>query len=311
MYESRTAAPVLSCAIVTYQTRDMLRDCILSVKEDCGRSGIPCRIVVVDNASTDGTMEMLRTEFPDVVAIGNSENLGFSKALNQSIRAGMDSKYVLMLNSDIKVLQGAVGTMFRYLEAHPDVSGVIGPLLNADLTRQKQRTTIVRILPKRKDESRPFQVTFSGNTFHMVRSDALRDVGLFDESYFFFNEDLDWSLRAVRRGHKFMFLPEARVIHYGGGGRKNALSAIKRDVYKSNMHFYLKNYGGFVAALAFMAMLLEVRGRIGKVERELSRLGKSTPREEGEILRLKEDHAILEEARARLVAEYRRGRTGR
>jgi GT2 family glycosyltransferase len=234
----------LAMVIVTFNTRDLLQQCLYSVIEDADRGGRTYRVIVVDNASTDGTAAVVRETFPSVELIANSTNVGLAPALNQGLRACADATYVLLMNSDIKVLPNTLGPMMDYLDAHPQVAGVSVQLVNPDGSRQKFRTAFGPVLfPERLD--RTFPVTFFGTTFHMGRRPIYNQdqVGGFDEYYFFFNEDLDWSIRAHRKGQVFHYLPHLPVVHYSGQGRAQNRDRLLSDFYRMNLYFYAKFYG--------------------------------------------------------------------
>ncbi|HHV62503.1 MAG TPA: glycosyltransferase family 2 protein [Firmicutes bacterium] len=163
--------------------------------------------------------------------------------------------------------------MVSFLCAHPDVSGVAGKLLNPDLSLQKIRTSIIGLWPR--NYNRVFPVKFVGSGFHMARASAFKDVGLFDENYYFYNEDLDWIERANRRGHKFMFLPGARVIHYSGQGSRQNWPAIERELYRSNIYYYRKFYGPIITFLALTCMKMEIWMKVRSLRAKLVRAQRS------------------------------------
>lgn len=291
--------PRLAVVIVTYRTKELVRRCVESVKRDIP-AGLSAQLIVVDNASGDGTVEMLRQEFPEVQLIANEANRGPAYAYNQGVRAGLSAKYVMMLNSDIELRPGTIGPMFDHLEQDPDISGVIGRLFNPDGTPQYMR---VQIKQWRKPEwDRPFLATFVSTCFLMARSEAFRKVGLFDEAYYFHNEDLDWSERATRLGLRFRYLPGVGVMHHCSAGLKQNYSAIVRELYRSNLYYFHKFYGPTLAAIAQAAMLLEIRLR----QRALVKAarGAASPEERARLL---QSRTILDEAREKMLDFARQG----
>lgn len=307
----------LSVVITTYKTRELVRRCIESVMKDCERAGVDHEVIVIDNASGDGTVEMIRDGFPQVKLIANDRNVGPARAYNQGIRAA-SSPFILLLNSDVEVLDGTIGEMIDFLIAHPDVSGVTGKLLNPDLSLQKIRTSIISLARKNYDHI--FPVRFVGSGFHMARASAFRDVGHFDENYYFYNEDLDWVERANRKGHKFMFLPGARVIHYSGQGSKQNWPAIQRELYRSNVYYYRKFYGPVITWLAVTCMKAEIWLKLGSLSVKLARarlrsrrgLGVSSGQgREGEVQEARHIELVVENLRRAheaMVCEYNHGR---
>jgi GT2 family glycosyltransferase len=253
----------LAVAVVTFNNRDLLLQAVQSVYDDAQRAGRSHRVIVVDNASSDGTAAAVRKAFPSVHLIENSTNVGLAPALNQGLRACADATYVLLMNSDIKVRPGTLGPMMDHLDAHPEVSGVSVQLIHPDGAPQKFRTSFgIVLLPE--PLNRIFPITFFGTTFHLGRRAMYNDdqVGPFDEYYFFFNEDLDWSVRAHRKGLVFHFLPNIPVIHYRGRGRAQNRQRLLTDQYRMNLYFYAKFYGRSWTQLIYYIQTAEVLARL-------------------------------------------------
>jgi GT2 family glycosyltransferase len=253
----------LAIVIVTFNTRDLLLQCLHSVIEDADRAGRTYRVIVVDNASTDSTATAVREAFPSVELIKNPANAGPAQAFNRGLAACVDANYVSLMNSDIKVRPNTLGPMMDYLDSHPQVAGVTVRLVNPDGSPQKFRTSFgVNLRPARFDRALP--VTFFGTTFHLARRPIYNDdhVGLFDENYYFFNEDLDWSIRAHRRGLVFHYLPHPPVIHYVGQGRAQNRSKILGELYQANLYLYAKFYGRPATRLVYLIQTAELLGRL-------------------------------------------------
>ncbi len=253
----------LAIVIVTFNTRDLVLQCLQTVTEDAERADKTYRVIVVDNASTDGTGKAVRATFPAVELIENTTNVGIAPALNQGLRACADCTYVLLMNSDIKVLPGTLGPMLNYLDRHPQVAGVSVQLVNPDMSRQKFRTSFGPVLlPERLD--RIFRLTFFGDTFHLGRRAIYNEdqVGLFDEYYFFFNEDLDWSVRAHRKGLVFHYLPDLPVVHYSGQGRAQNRLKLLSEFYRMNLYFYAKFYGRAITRTVYLAQAASILLRL-------------------------------------------------
>jgi GT2 family glycosyltransferase len=280
----------LAVVIVTYRTRELVRQCLESVRDDlpAGRSTL---IIVVDNASDDGTSEMIQHAFPEVKLIANSENRGPAVAYNQGVRAA-GARYVLLLNSDIRVPRGTLAVMIRYLEEHPSVDVVSGRLRNPDGTPQFTRTKVFGVESR---SSKPFRITFVGTGFFMARAAAFAAVGLFDEFYYFSNEDLDWSERATRMGLRMVCLPQVSVVHHSRAGARQNAGPILVELYRSNLYYFHKFYGPLVARLARAAMTWEIAARRRTVAKR-SRAADST----GCRAACLQELAWLDEARARL-----------
>ncbi|MGE5507893.1 MAG: glycosyltransferase family 2 protein [Chitinophagales bacterium] len=293
----------LAVVIVTYRTRDLVRRCVESVKADVP-PGVAFRIIVVDNASKDGTVELFRERYPEVELIANEQNRGPASAYNQGVRAAAGAEYVMMLNSDIELRPGTIPPMLEYLEAHPTVYGVLGRLLNPDGTPQYMRVQIKQW--RRPQWDREFRATFVSTCFLMARQEAFARVGLFDEAYYFHNEDLDWSERATRLGLDFRYLPQVAVWHHGSAGKKQNYGPIVAELYPSNLYYFHKFYGPVVARLAMWALLLEIRQTVGRLTAELREI--SDP-----VERARREDAIkhLIAGRARMLALARSGKLPR
>lgn len=234
--------PDVAVIIVSYNTRDLLRECIRSVVDKT--HGVGYDVVVVDNCSSDGSAEMVEREFPEVTLITNSDNRGFAAANNQAIRA-TDSRHVALLNSDAMLLNDTFSIMADYLDRNPDV-GVVGPrtidgrgepLATAHTFENLKRmffmaVPIDHILPWRLKrlfarlvgrEATTYLANFQTEAATevdwvsagcmMVRRDAIAEAGLLDEAYFMYMEDEDWCRGMKQCGWKVVFLPFAEVRH--------------------------------------------------------------------------------------------------
>lgn len=235
-------APLVSICIVNFQAKAFLRKCLHSIDENT--HGQLYEVIVSDNGSTDGSVEMLREEFPEVKVLTHSQNQGFSKPMNKAMQVAQ-GKYVLLLNPDTLVHEGAIGKLAAFLEENPKV-GIVGPkVLNPDGTLQK---------PCRRSEARPWDVfayflglsklfpknpKFSGyfmgymdeDVVHevhgvsgscmLIRREVIDQIGYLDEQFFAYQEDADYCLRARKAGWKVYYYPKAEIIHFGGmGGSK-------------------------------------------------------------------------------------------
>jgi GT2 family glycosyltransferase len=253
--------PRVSIVIVNFCTRRLLRDCLACVRDE-GSSGL--EVIVVDNHSVDGSGEMVRTEFPGVQLIENTENLGFAKANNQAIRRAKGG-YVLLLNSDTVVRPGALRAMADFLDARPEAGGVTCRLLNPDGSLQacvSRRPGPVMLLFRLSGLSRlvrgdrvrralrrylgwllgstvrsyldpyiagefPVEVENISGACLMLRREAIDQVGLLEESFFMYFEDMDYCLRLRRAGWKLYYLPQGEIVHFVGassGGRMRNFS---------------------------------------------------------------------------------------
>lgn len=261
------SGPVLSIVIVNWNTRNLLRNCLQSVHDETNLSH---EVWVVDNGSTDGSPEMVRAEFPDVHLIANTDNKGFAAANNQALPL-CQGEYVLLLNSDTIVLEGALDQMVAHMHANSHVSGLGCKLLNADGSLQPSahqfystarsliENRLVHMVWRKRHANTPFlsfwdhgsirRVDWVCGAVLMLRRDVIREVGLLDDSFFMYGEEIDWQMRMAKAGHQIWFLPHARIVHYGGGSSRNAVTQMKKMEYKSREMFVEKHYPPFARAI--------------------------------------------------------------
>jgi len=302
---------LLSIIIVSYNTRELLEQCLNSIVKSREINSPSARetkklarlrsrnweIIVVDNNSTDGTREYLkeiqerrnlaasggrnlsrqgrdeikisRSKFPNFKVIFNNDNLGFAKANNQGIKIA-EGKYILLLNSDTIVKDRALEILVDYLENHPDTAAVSPLLLNPDNTPQLEyfmrfpnlwqiffyHNRILRpfckFIPGLKNkiyifpQEKPFESEQLPGAALMARREAFQKVGLLDEDYPFFYEDVDWCYRAKVLKQKLVIVPAAKVVHLKGGSwkkEKKRPADFYQGVFNSLLLFVKKNYG--------------------------------------------------------------------
>ncbi|MBE3584394.1 MAG: glycosyltransferase family 2 protein [Limnochordaceae bacterium] len=314
----------IGAAIVTYNTRQLLVDLVRSLVEpgslpmaERGQAvrhaswPLPSRrspamaqeqIFVVDNASTDGTDQSIKRAFPRIGYVYNHSNLGPATAFNQAVRRAAAYRLILVSNSDIWVPPSTLRIMTDYLNEDRDCMGVCGRLCHPDGTPQPSRTAVTSLLPA--DMSRVHRATFPGTTFALYRREAFERVGLYDEVFYFYNEDLDWAIRAQRLGLRFMYLPEARVVHYVSQGRKQNGPKIIAHLYRSNLYVYRRHWPRLVR-LAYGLMLAEIEWRRHRAEWDYRRRRSpyDAPTRSGTDRQVVQ--AVWEEARQQLMAELR------
>lgn len=226
----------VSIIVVAWNIKKFVYDCFRSIYEVT--KGIRFEIIYVDNASQDGSVEMVKNEFPEVKIIENDENKGFSKANNQAIEIAQ-GRYVLLLNSDTIVLENAIAKAVAFSDAQLDAAVVGCKVLNPDRTLQYScfmypsilnqflaATYLYKIFPRSRFFGREMMTWWDFNDvrevesvkgcFFLVRRTAIEQVGLMDERYFFYGEDMDWCFRFKKAGWKVMFTPTGQIIHYGG-----------------------------------------------------------------------------------------------
>jgi GT2 family glycosyltransferase len=223
--------PQLSIIIVNWNTRELTLDCLASVYATI--CNVEVEVFVVDNASSDDSVEAVQAAYPQVNLIRNQQNLGFAKANNQALRL-MKGRYALLLNSDAVLTEGAVEKLLSFMDLNLQVGMACGQLLNRDGSKQNSvanfpslvslmcNATILRFLfpkkypSKRQEYTVPVQVDSCIGACLMVRKAAMDQVGLLDERYFFFMEETDWALTMQRAGWQSWLVPDARIFHLQG-----------------------------------------------------------------------------------------------
>ncbi|MCI0708308.1 MAG: glycosyltransferase family 2 protein [Ignavibacteriae bacterium] len=266
----------LTVIVVSYNTKQLLFECLSSVYSETKE--ISFEVIVVDNNSTDGSIEMLEKDFPQAKKILNSENKGFAAANNQAIRIAA-GRYILLLNSDTKILDGAIDTIVKFMEKHPDTSIVGCKLLNADGTLQyscrsfpsvwnlfSESFFLYKLYPRTTLFGSYYMTYFDHETarrvdvvmgaFMMIRRDMFEKIGLLDEQFFMYNEEVDFCFRAHQLGLQTYFVPEARVIHYGGSSIESTEKYVDQ-LHSTQLLFLRKHFGGFQL---FMAVVLKYVG---------------------------------------------------
>jgi N-acetylglucosaminyl-diphospho-decaprenol L-rhamnosyltransferase len=260
--------------VVSYNVRDLLRACLAGTYASLARSPELDAIVwVVDNASSDGSAGMVAAEFPQVRLIPSQENLGFAGGNNlvlRRLRFGDENgrpRFALLLNPDAEPLDDAIGRMASFLWEHPEVGGA-GPLLSYpdgsfqhgafrfpdlrqlwfDLFPPRPRRLLDTRLNGRYARSsyesgQPFPVDFCLGAALMVRSVAIRAVGLLDEGYFMYAEEVDWCWRMRRGGWPMYCVPAARVIHHAGASTQQFRAQSFVNLWRSRRRLYQRFYG--------------------------------------------------------------------
>ncbi|MCC7353342.1 MAG: glycosyltransferase family 2 protein [Anaerolineae bacterium] len=271
--------PDLSIIVVNWNTRELLAQCLRSLylpSQSQGQESLQkpcsCEVFVVDNASSDGSAEVVSQRFPQVHLVQNKENVGFARANNQVIPPSR-GHYVMLLNSDTEVQPGALETLLAFMDSHPKV-GATGPrLLNTDgslqpschpmLTPGREFWRLLfleRISPRatypmhRWDDRAPRQVEVIKGACLLLRREALNLVGLLDESYFMYTEEVDLCYRLAQAGWQCWWVPEAKVIHHGEASSRQVAQRMYLALYRSKIQFYRK-YGGEPRANRFKGLL--------------------------------------------------------
>jgi GT2 family glycosyltransferase len=246
----------LSVVIVNYNVRLLLEECIKSVEK--ALDGIEGDIFVVDNNSSDGSVEYIRERFPKVHIIANKENLGFARANNQAIRM-TDAEYILLLNPDTVVYENTLRGCLDFMDANPEAGGVGVRMLTregkvAPESRRAVPTPWVAFLKMLGLTSRyymshlpwdkPGRIEVVSGAFCMLRHKALDQIGLLDEDFFMYGEDIDLSYRLLKGGWQNWYLPYD-IIHYKGESTQKSSFRYVHVFYQAMLIFFRKHYSHF------------------------------------------------------------------
>ena len=229
----------LSIVLVNLNAADYLVECLRSIRAN--PPPYNCEIVVVDNGSNDDSGVRVRSEFPEALFISNSRNEGFARASNRGLQEAK-GRYVLLLNPDTIVHPGALGNLVSYARANPMI-GILGPrVLNRDGTLQKQcrrsfptpwviftyYSGLARLFPKSRlfarylrgyeDDLQAHQVDAVSGAAMLIRHETIEQIGVLDETYFAYGEDLDYCFRAKQANWEVWYYPSAKITHFGGQG---------------------------------------------------------------------------------------------
>lgn len=245
----------LSVIILNYNTRDVLRRCLASVF--ASKLNYSFEVLVADNGSKDGSQDMVRQEFPQAKLIENNANLGFSKGNNVAIRQAQ-GKFVLLLNSDTEVGADAFEVSVKYLMEHPEVGALGGKLIlpNGELDKATRRkfpnpwNSFLRLFGLKKfsdyninaDINQESEIDATTGAYMMVRKDVIEKVGLLDEEFFMYGEDLDWCWRIKEAGYKIVYYPKAEVKHFKYASSQTIPFFIIRQAHDAMRIFYRKHY---------------------------------------------------------------------
>ena len=263
----------LSIIIVNWNTSDLLARCLSALEQEAFGDVAPqCEVFVVDNASTDGSRQRVRDEFLWVSLIENEKNLGFAQANNLAL-AQAQGEFVLLLNSDTRLLPGALQALLAFMAAHPPAGACGARLLNADgslqpscqpmLTPEREfwRLSFLDMLLPRATYrmaswpvDQPRQVEIIKGACLLLRRAALDQIGRLDEAYFMYTEEVDLCYRLAQAGWELWWVPQAQVIHYGGASSRQAAEAMYLQLYRSKVQFYRK-FGGEQRARRFKRLV--------------------------------------------------------
>jgi GT2 family glycosyltransferase len=295
-----------SVCIVSWNVREDLLACLHSLVS--AAKGVPVEVIVADNASADGTVDVVRKQFPEVKLICNQSNLGFAAATNQAMAAAC-GQFLLLLNPDTILPEGALGDVLDAADTHPE-AGIVAPkLLNPDGTLQHscrrfptpaaalfRHTVLGRLFPNNRwaaeyvmadwphEEVR--EVDWVSGACMLVRRDLYDEIGPLDEGFFWGCEDVDYCLRAHRAGWKVVYAPRPAIVHRIGASSDQRPDRTVIDFHRSMLRLYRKHFARtwLHAAVMWVAVWLRaglligsrhVRAAWGRLLRALGRRGEA------------------------------------
>lgn len=266
----------LSIVIVTWNSKNYLLECLESLQSAV--EDLSAEVIVVDNASTDGTSVAVADRFPGVRLLEPGVNLGFSRGCNAGMKLAC-GKYICLINPDVNVLPGCLPKMFEFMQSNLDI-GLLGPaMLDRDgrvqrsgmrfpsiwniLLRSLAADSLFRMLRLPGtwlmsdfgfDQLRNMEVL--NGWFWMARREAVEQVGPLDEMFFIYAEDMDWCKRFWSAGWRVVFYPDAQSVHYGGGSSANDPLRFSLEQGRANLQYWRKHHGRASSVMYLAAVLL-------------------------------------------------------
>ncbi len=283
----------LSVIIVSWNTRELLKKCLKSIFEFT--KDIQFEVFVVDNASRDGSAQMVKDEFPEVKLIASDKNLGFAKANNLALKQAA-GKHILFMNPDMEIKENVFKKMINFMDLRQEAAvstckliypdGSIQPNIKRHPTFWSQALILLKLhhlfsflppikkyLAKDFDYSKESEVEQIMGAFVFARRDFMKKTGGWDEDYFIWWEDVELCKRAAELGEKIIYFPEARVIHHEGKSFEQIRSVKKHMQFIKGMLTYFKKHHSFIdyfflwalvpksLFLAYVANLCKIKSR--------------------------------------------------
>lgn len=285
----------LSIVIVNYNVKFFLEQCLVSVFE--AAEGIDTEVWVVDNNSVDGSVAMVQEKFPQVKLIANNDNPGFSKANNQALRQAT-GEYILLLNPDTLVEKDTFRKCIDFMETHADCGGLGVKMINGEgryLPESKRGfpspevsfykiSGLIHLFPKSKriahyylghlSEDETNEIEILPGAYLMIRKTVMDKIGLLDETFFMYGEDIDFSYRILQAGYKNYYLPSARIIHYKGESTKKGSMNYVYTFYNAMVIFAQKHLSQSNAKIFtfFIKIAIWLRASLAFIKRALSNI---------------------------------------
>lgn len=260
--DSSSSPLILSVAIVNWNTRQMLQDALDSIYN--APPSFPFEVIVVDNASADGSASAVAERFPQVVLIANTDNTGYAEGNNQAMKIAKGA-YILLLNPDVLLPPGGLERAIAFMESHPEAGALGVRQIHPDGTLQRsvrgfptpmtvlwELLGLSRLLPNSRlfgayrmtwfDYRHVAEVDQPMGTFLLMRGKVVEQIGMLDEAFPIFFNEVDWCLRCKRAGWKIYFTPDVEIIHYGGASTTQVGAAMAWESRRGLLQFYAKHY---------------------------------------------------------------------
>jgi len=266
----------LSFLIVSWNVADLLATCLETIL--AGQGALSIEILVVDSASRDHTVALLRERFPQVTVLPQSDNVGYTRGNNIALAAAQ-GRYLFLLNPDTEIIGAALPTLVRYLDAHPDV-GIVGPhTYNSDRTTTQstrrrfptpalaffESTVLQAHAPQAlldrfyvndgQPETTTREVDWVQGSALLARREVYAQIGGLDEGYVMYSEELDWCKRAKDAGWRVVFLGEAHIVHHGGKSTEQVAARSHIYFQQSKIRYFRKYHGALIAHILRIFLL--------------------------------------------------------
>jgi len=260
----------ISIVILSFNTKELLKNCLESLKD------LKVEIIVVDNGSTDGSLQLINSlKWPNLKIIANKKNLGYGAGNNQGIKIAQGD-YILLLNSDTVVKDEAPLKMANFLKKHPQVGAVGCKLLNPNNSIQPSAGPFPNLMISavmlfaehwlgdlvRASFNKTKEVDWVMGAALMVRHDVFQKADPMDEGIFMYMDEVEWCFRIKKAGYKVFFYPGAEVIHFFGGSSKTGRRDPVLNIYRGLLYFYKKHYPSWQLPLLKTMLKLKATGAL-------------------------------------------------
>ncbi len=264
----------LSIIIVNWKVKDLLKKCLNSILRYSDNLSID--IYIIDNNSEDGSVEMIKKDYPQIKLFALKDNQGFAKANNRALKE-VNSKYILLLNPDTELQRGSLSKIINYLDQHTDI-GILGPqILNSDGSKQESirrfptlfsqvlillklknilgNIFLKKYLAKDFDYDKTENVDQVMGAAFFITNTALEKIGLLDEGFFIWFEEVDYCQRAKENNFVIKYYAEANIIHKGGSSFEQQLALKNQRIFNKSLLYYFKKHKPYYQYLILLSLI--------------------------------------------------------